>query len=95
MLGWPPGYSVEDLNRPIVAIRFAANYLDRMTRYLNGDLFAGLAAYNAGAGNVQAWKELSQNDPDLFLEIIRLPETKTFLKHIIEFLNVYELVYTH
>jgi len=95
MLGWPPGYSVEDLNRPIVAIRFAANYLDRMTRYLNGDLFAGLAAYNAGAGNIQAWKELSQNDPDLFLEIIRLSETKTFLKHIIEFLNVYELVYTH
>ncbi len=95
LLGWPPGYNVEDLNRPVVAIRFAANYLSRMQHYLNGDLFAGLAAYNAGAGNVKIWKDLSQNDPDLLLEIIRLEETQTYLKHIVEFLNVYELIYTH
>ena len=95
LLGWPPGYSVEDLNRPVVAIRFAANYLSRMQRYLNGDLFAGLAAYNAGPGNVKVWKDLSQNDPDLLLEIIRLEETQTYLKHIVEFLNVYKLIYTH
>lgn len=96
LLDWPPAYTVEDLNRPLVAIRFAANYLDRLTtRFLNGDLFAGLAAYNAGPINVQIWKELSKNDPDLFLEIIRIAETKTYLKHIIEFLNIYQLVYTH
>ena len=95
LLGWPPGYSVEDLNRPIVAVRFAANYLSRMQSYLNGDLFAGLAAYNAGAGNVKVWEDLSQNDPDLLLEIIRLEETQIYLKHIVEFLNIYELIYTH
>jgi soluble lytic murein transglycosylase len=95
LLNWPPGYSVEDLNRPVVAIRFAAYYLDRMRNYLNGDLFAGLAAYNAGGENLRIWKELSQNDPDLLLEIIRIPETQTYLKHIIEFLNIYKLVYTH
>jgi soluble lytic murein transglycosylase len=95
LLGWPPGYNVEDLNRPVVAVRFAANYIKRMERYLNSDLFAGLAAYNAGAGNVKTWKDLSQNDSDLLLEIIRLEETQTYLKHIIEFLNVYELIYTH
>ena len=96
LLGWPPGYSVEDLNRPVVAIRFAAHYLDRITtRFVNGDLFAGLAAYNAGPPSAQIWQELSHNDPDLFLEIIRFPETRTYLKHIIEFLNIYQLVYTH
>jgi soluble lytic murein transglycosylase len=96
LLGWPPAYSVEDLNRPVVAIRFAAHYLDRITtRFVNGDLLAGLAAYNSGPTNSQIWQELSRNDPDLFLEIIRLPETRTYLKHIIEFLNIYQLVYTH
>lgn len=96
LLGWPPAYSVEDLNRPVVAIRFAAHYLERITtRFVNGDLFAGLAAYNAGPINAQIWQGLSRNDPDLFLEIIRIPETRTYLKHIIEFLNIYQLVYTH
>jgi len=95
LLGWPPGYSVEDLNRPVVAVRFAVNYLSRMQRYLNGDLFAGLAAYNAGAGYVKGWKDLSQNDSDLLLEIIEFQETQTLLKHIVEFLNIYKLIYTH
>jgi len=95
LLGWPPGYSVEDLNRPVVAARFAANYLSRWQRYLNGDLFAGVAAYNGGPGNVKVWKDLSQNDPDLLLEIIEFQETQTFLKQIVEFINVYELIYTH
>ena len=94
-LGWPPGYSVEDLNRPIVATRFAANYLSFLQNYFNGDLFAGLAAYNAGPGNVSVWRDLSQNDSDLLLEIIRLEETQTYLKHIVEFLNIYKLIYTH
>ena len=95
LLGWPPSYSVEDLNRPVVAIRFAAHYLDRITtRFVNGDLFAGLAAYNAGQTSAQIWQGLSRNDPDLFLEIVRLQETRTYLKHIIEFLNIYQLVYT-
>jgi soluble lytic murein transglycosylase len=94
-LGWPPGYSVEDLNRPVVAVRFAANYLKFLQSYLNDDLFAGVAAYNGGPGNVTVWKGLSQNDPDLLLEIIRLEETQTYLKHIVEFLNVYKLIYSH
>jgi soluble lytic murein transglycosylase len=94
LLGWPPGYNVDDLNRPVVATKFAANYLNRMQRYQNNDLFAGLAAYNAGPTNVKIWKELSHNDPDLLLEIIRFEETQTYLKHIVEFLNIYKLIYT-
>jgi soluble lytic murein transglycosylase len=94
-MGYPPNYSKEDLTRANVSIVFAAYYLARQQRYFNGDLFAALAAYNAGAGSSKAWKDLSQNDPDLFLEIIRTEETQTYLKQIIEFLNVYKLVYTH
>jgi len=36
-----------------------------------------LAAYNGGPGNTFTWKELTPiDDPDLFLEIIRIEETQ-------------------
>jgi len=95
LLGWPPTFTLADLNRPNVAITFAANYLSRMQRYLNGDLLAALAAYNGGPGNAEAWKALSQNDPDLMVEVIRAQETQTYLKQVMEFLNIYKLVYSH
>ena len=93
-LGLPPNYTSTDLNRANIAIIFGTHYLGEQLNYLKGDLLAALAAYNAGAGNAQIWKDLSKNDPDLFIEIIRLEETRTYLKQIIEFTNVYQLIYT-
>jgi soluble lytic murein transglycosylase len=95
LLGWPAGYAINDLNRPVVAVKFAASYLSRMQRYLNGDLFAALAAYNGGPGNAEVWKALAQNDPDLMVEVVRAEETQTYLKQVMEFLNIYKLVYSH
>lgn len=95
LLGWPSAYSEADLNRPNVAIKFAASYLSRMQRYLNNDLLAALAAYNGGPGNAASWKALAQNDPDLLVEVIRAEETQTYLKQVMEFLNIYKLVYSH
>ena len=95
LLGWPAGYTINDLNRPVVAVKFAASYLSRMQRYLNGDLFAALAAYNGGPGNAEVWKVLAQNDPDLMVEVVRAEETQTYLKQVMEFLNIYKLVYSH
>jgi soluble lytic murein transglycosylase len=51
--------------------------------------FIYLAAFNAGAGNVENWKAQSNGDPDLFLEIIRTQETRDYLMQITEFLNIY------
>jgi len=67
---WPPAYSSEDLFRPIVSVRFGAHYLDKNRDLLDGNLYAGLAAYNAGPGNALAWRDLAGNDLDLLLEVI-------------------------
>lgn len=95
LYGWPSNYSTEDLLIAKVGITLGARYFARQINYLNGDIFAALAAYNGGPGNAYGWRELSNGDVDLFLEIIRFDETQTYLKQIIEFLNIYKLIYTH
>jgi soluble lytic murein transglycosylase len=94
LLGWPDNYDSADLLRGEVSIELGAFYLSRMLKYLKGDMQAALAAYNAGAGNAEIWKDQSKGDPDLFLETIRTQETRDYLMQIAEFLNIYELVYT-
>ena len=93
-LGWPTGYNAEDLYRPLVSVRFGTNYLDEQRDRFDGDLFAVLAAYNAGPGNTIAWKELAPNDPDLFLEILRLNQPRNYIRSIFEFYALYQFFYT-
>ena len=50
-MGWPAGFSMADLDRPLVSINLGLNYLPRQQDYLEGDLLAALAAYNGGPGN--------------------------------------------
>ena len=91
---WPPDYSDEDLYRPQVSIKLGTAYLNFLRSYYDGDLYAALAAYNAGGGNSSIWLEESQGDQDLFLEIIRFSETKTYIKTISEVFSIYRRIYT-
>jgi soluble lytic murein transglycosylase len=91
--GWPPGYSDADLYRPFISIRLGSNYLNRQRNFLDGNLVAALAAYNGGPGNASAWKQLAPNDMDLFLEVIRFEETRTYIKRIYEIFSIYRLLY--
>ncbi len=50
-LNWPPMYGSEDLYRPLVSVTFGSYYLQRTRDMLNGDIYGGLAAYNAGPGS--------------------------------------------
>ncbi|NMB62650.1 MAG: tetratricopeptide repeat protein [Chloroflexi bacterium] len=92
--GWPSNYTTQDLLLAKVGITLGARYLRQQLDYLGGDILAALAAYNGGPGNAYEWKVLSNGDPDLFVEVVRYDETRTYLKQIIEFLNIYKLVYT-
>jgi soluble lytic murein transglycosylase len=92
-LGWPPGYTDVDLYRPHVSIRFGIDYLAEQRDQYDGDLFAALAAYNAGQGNATPWKELAPDDPDLFFEIIRIDQPQRYIRSIYEFYNIYHLLY--
>jgi soluble lytic murein transglycosylase len=93
-LGWPPAYDKSDLFRPLVSIRFGAYYLGKNRDLLGGDLYGGLAAYNAGPGNALAWKELAANDPDLFVEVIRFQETRDYIRLIYEIFSTYRSLYS-
>lgn len=91
-LNWP-GYQSSDLYRPYINVEFGAYYLDYQRDYFDGDMLAALAAYNAGPGNAEKWLAASQNDPDLFVEIIRLDEPRRYVKAIYEFYEIYRGLY--
>ncbi len=92
-LNWPPNFTPSDLYRPVVSITLGARYLARQRDYFGGDLYAALAAYNGGPGNASIWKALSGGDPDLFLEVIRIAETRTYIMQVAEFMNIYRRLY--
>jgi soluble lytic murein transglycosylase len=92
-LGWPSGYETEDLYRPVVSVRFGTHYLAAQRARFEGDLYAALAAYNAGPGNAILWKELAPDDPDLFLEVIRLDQPQLYIRTIFEVHAIYRRLY--
>ena len=91
--GWPAALTEEDIFRPQVAVRLGSYYLAQQIGFQDGFISAGLAAYNGGFGNASAWKELSGEDPDLFLEVIRFLETRNYLKAVFENYNIYRSFY--
>jgi soluble lytic murein transglycosylase len=93
-LNWPSAYDSEDLYRPIVSVRFGSYYLAKNRDLLDGNLYAGLAAYNAGPGNAIAWRDLAGNDPDLLLEVIRFQETRDYIRLIYEIFSTYRNLYS-
>jgi soluble lytic murein transglycosylase len=92
-LGWPPEFNEEDLYRPVVSLRLGLHYLGQQISYLDGDMYGALAAYNGGPGNAQAWYEMAQGDPDLFLEVIRFQETRDYVMRIYEIFSIYRGLY--
>ncbi|MFO7944143.1 MAG: tetratricopeptide repeat protein [Anaerolineales bacterium] len=91
--GLPPNYSAEDLYRPKVSITLGASYLAYQRKTFDGNLYAALAAYNAGAGNASLWLDISEGDYDLFLESIRFEETREYIKGIREIFSIYRRLY--
>lgn len=92
-LGWPDNFTTDDLYRPMISIRLGARYLGRQQKAFENNLFMALAAYNGGPGNAQIWQQLSGNDPDLFLETVRIQETRDYIMQIFEFYNIYLRIY--
>jgi len=91
---WPPTFDLEDLYRPNVSVRLGAEYMASNQRLLGEDIYASLAAYNAGPGNASAWQELAPNDPDLFLEVVRFRETRDYIRFIYEIYAIYRALYS-
>ena len=92
-LNWPEDYTVDDLYRPYISLVFGANYLNRQRNYFDGNLYAMLAAYNGGPGNTIVWESFAPDDPDLLLEVIRLEETRNYIRLIVETQYIYRWLY--
>ncbi len=93
-MGWPPEYTDEDLYSPTISLRMGSYYLNANRRLLNGDIYATLAAYNAGPGNAAIWQKLANNDLDLELEIIRFGETRDYIRNIYSTYTIYRGLYS-
>jgi len=91
--GWPQDFTIADLDRPYVSIRLGIDYLADQRDAMDGNLYAALAAYNAGSGNASEWKRLAGDDPDLLLEIIRWKEPQGYIKGIYEMYTIYCRIY--
>ncbi len=92
-INWPVNYDEKDLYRPDVSVALGTYYLANNRNLLEGDLYAALAAYNGGPGNSMQWKELSGDDPDLFLETVRFEETRNYIRNIYEIYVIYKRLY--
>ena len=92
-MGWPAGYTTQDLSRPYINIRMGVDYLADMRTYLEYDLYAALSAYNGGPGNAIIWKEIGGGDTDLFLEVIRFSEPARYIRGIYEMYGIYRRLY--
>lgn len=94
LAGWPPDFTPDDLYRPIVSIRLGADYLAVQNHAYGGDLYAALAAYNAGPGWASYWTSLANNDQDLFLEVIQFAETRNHIRSVYELFTIYRNLYS-
>jgi soluble lytic murein transglycosylase len=82
-------FTQDDLFRPAVSIPMGAFYLHFVGQATDTHPQPMLAGYYAGPGNAQIWQQLAGGDPDLFVEVIRLPDAKGYVQTA----NTYYLEY--
>lgn len=91
--GYPPNFERSDLFNGYINLELGSNYLARMLRLFNDDLYLALAAYNGGPGSVLDWQKSSDGDPDQFLGVIRFQETRSYIRKLVENYDRYLLIY--
>jgi soluble lytic murein transglycosylase len=91
-LQWP-NYDSQDLYQPYVSVAFGTYYLVVQRDYFDGDLFAAMAAYNAGPGRSATWRQQAGADQNLFVELITIDQPQDYIKRITEHYAVYRTLY--
>lgn len=86
-------FEVDDLFRPSISIQFGAHYLASQLERFDDQILVALAAYNAGPGNALQWLEASDDNLDLFVEVITAVQSRLYLQGIYEQYVIYEQLY--
>ena len=88
------GYNRAQLKNPRLAIAAGQKYIGKLlsNRLVKNDIILMAVAYNAGAGNLQKWKNApkAMDDALLFLETLPSKETRQFTKRILAAYWVYQ-----
>jgi len=72
-------FELQDLSDPDINIRYGTFYLAHLLDIYDGDVVAALAAYNAGPSNAEEW-----GGSEMTLDDIQFPETKAYVKGVLE-----------
>ena len=81
-------FTAADLYRPSVNIEYGAYFLAQQLNRFDGQLWAALAAYNAGPNAVPPWRAAS-DDWALQIEAIDYAETATYVRRVLEYWGYY------
>ena len=79
------GFVVSDLYDPELNLRYGSWYLRNLLRHYRGDVRTALAAYHAGPGNVDRWREAGEG--------IVFPETRAYVEKVERLRRVYASAY--
>jgi soluble lytic murein transglycosylase len=87
------GWHADSLYQPRVNLEFGTSHLAwALQRY--GGLERTLAAYNAGGSRVTRWNRFpGASDPEVFVEWIPFPETRTYVRTVLRNFEFYRGLY--
>jgi soluble lytic murein transglycosylase len=87
-------FTARDLEDPRVNVRYGCYYLRHALDAYDGDVRAAVASYNAGMGAVAGWRTAAAAEGHaLRLRDIPFPETRAYVKKVLEARRVYRETY--
>jgi soluble lytic murein transglycosylase len=87
------GYESSDLLHADLNLRFGANYMADQLDQFDDEIFVAFAAYNAGPGAADRWRDSSGDDADVFLEAIEFGESRLYVQLVAENYAIYRYLY--
>ncbi|KAB2312614.1 transglycosylase SLT domain-containing protein [Betaproteobacteria bacterium SCN2] len=85
------GFDTRSLNEPETNIRFGTYYLRYVLESLDGQPVLATAAYNAGPGRAQRWRDSKPMEGAIYIESIPFSETRDYVKKVMSNAMYYAL----
>jgi soluble lytic murein transglycosylase len=94
LMGREEGLMPEQLFEPDTNIQIGVKYLNRLLKTFSGDKTLAIAAYNAGPHRAEWWvSQFGGLRQDEFIEHILFLETRNYVKKVLQFNWIYDLLY--